>query len=196
MKQLNDYVMVIDDALDQAIIESLMDEYKNSGDWLTYKKGAGGGKKEPSTSILISHPKIIGKSAVRKQIHDDICRALASAFDQYHKKYSGTEKGFNFLPIKQLVGLRLLKYKKGQSLDTHIDKYTYPESGVEIWPAVTFSLTLNDNFSGGELNLLLGERVIKAKANQIVIFPSNFQYPHSVQPVTRGIRYALVGWFV
>lgn len=195
MNSLDDYIMTIDDMLPQALIDDLLDEYKTSNEWLSYTKGARGGK-EPATAILISHPKIIRDSARRKQIHNDIATYLGKAFDQYHARHSRRDQGLNFLDVRKLVGLRLIKYKKGQSLAPHTDKYTDPDSGLELWPAVTFTLNLNSNFSGGDLVLLDGALRFKPVANQCVLFPANFLYPHAVETVTRGIRYALVGWFI
>ncbi len=195
MKSLSDFIIIENELIPDEVINELMDEYKSSGDWLNYEKGAKGGK-EKATAILISHPKIIGSSTRRKKIHDDITKCLGSAFDRYHEKHSRREKGLNFLNVRQLVGLRLIKYKKGQSLDVHTDKYTDPDTGVQVWPAVTFTYSVNDNFGGGELELFDGECVYKAKSGQCVMFPANFLFPHGVNTVTRGIRYALVGWFV
>ena len=57
-------------------------------------------------------------------------------------------------------------------------------------------MNLNDDFSGGELELLDGDLVFKAKARQGIFFPANFLYPHAVNKITSGTRYALVGWFI
>ena len=35
---------------------------------------------------------------------------------------------------------------------------------------------------------------VEKKANRMIIWPSNFLYPHSVKPVTEGIRYSVVSW--
>lgn len=195
MKALDDYIMRIDDVLSQDMIDELLDEYKTSTEWVSYTKGAKGGK-EPAKAILISHPQVIQKSARRKKIHDDITRRLAEAFDSYHATHSRRDEGLNLLNIRQLVGLRLIKYKKGQSLNTHADKYTDPASGMELWPAVTFTISVNSNYAGGELNLLDGACKVKPKAGQCIMFPANFLFPHSVEQITQGIRYALVGWFL
>ena len=35
---------------------------------------------------------------------------------------------------------------------------------------------------------------IPVKQGSLVIWPSSFQYPHGVLPVTKGERYAVVSW--
>jgi predicted 2-oxoglutarate/Fe(II)-dependent dioxygenase YbiX len=52
---------------------------------------------------------------------------------------------------------------------------------------------LNDDYEGGELVFWESE-TIKLKAGSIMIFPSNFMYPHKVMPVTKGTRYSYVSW--
>ncbi len=195
MKSLDDYIMVIDDAIPQALVNSLLEEYQASDAWMSYEVGKSGGD-APGMHVLLSHPAVVQNSPARQKILGEIQRCIFERFDQYHKKYSRREQGVNYLPVRELVGLRLIRYKQGQSLDKHTDRYTYPNSNVQIWPVVTFTLTLNADYSGGDLDLLDGAHVYKARARQCVFFPANFLYPHAVSTVSAGTRYSLVGWFV
>ena len=36
---------------------------------------------------------------------------------------------------------------------------------------------------------------VELKTGDLVMFPSNFMYPHSVQPILSGTRYSIVCWF-
>lgn len=195
MKALDDYVMVIDDMVPQSTVDDLIGEYEKSDVWMNYLPGKSGGD-TPSTHVLISDPRVIQNSPVRQEILREIQKCLFEAFDKYHEKYSRRKQGVNYLPITKLVGLRLIRYEEGQSLDKHTDKFTDPYTQHELWPVVTFTLTLNDDYTGGELDLLDGHLVYGARSRRCVFFPANFLYPHAVYPVKSGIRYALVGWFV
>ena len=59
---------------------------------------------------------------------------------------------------------------------------------------------LNDNFDGGAFEFVSYSNEdstvtsIEAEAGSIIIFPSSME--HRVAPVTKGIRYSLVTWFV
>ena len=60
---------------------------------------------------------------------------------------------------------------------------------------ISFSILLNDNFEGGDLELYkFGDKpdTMKMKKNSILFFPSFIL--HRVTPVTSGTRKALVGW--
>lgn len=60
-------------------------------------------------------------------------------------------------------------------------------------PTLTILGGLNDDYEGGELILWESEKV-ELKAGQVMIFPSNFMYPHKVVEVTKGTRYSYVSW--
>jgi PKHD-type hydroxylase len=75
---------------------------------------------------------------------------------------------------------------------------THTDSGLKgkggMCRKLSFSILLNDSFEGGDLimnNFAAGHNV-EIQKNQIVFFPSFM--PHSVTPVTSGIRKSLVGW--
>jgi predicted 2-oxoglutarate/Fe(II)-dependent dioxygenase YbiX len=57
---------------------------------------------------------------------------------------------------------------------------------------LTFDLFLNDDFEGGELQLLHDE-VLAVKKGKLLAFPSFL--PHKVTAVTSGVRYVIFGWF-
>ena len=57
---------------------------------------------------------------------------------------------------------------------------------------------INDDYEGGELAFKYpkSDEILKVekKKNRLIIFPSNFLYPHTVLPVTKGERYSVVAW--
>ena len=59
-------------------------------------------------------------------------------------------------------------------------------------------MNLNDEYEGGDLvfrdqkNLEI--KRLKLTAGSIIFFPSNFMYPHSIEPITKGTRYSIVAW--
>jgi len=57
---------------------------------------------------------------------------------------------------------------------------------------LSFSLTLNNDFKGGEFQLLHNETV-ETKMGKLLVFPSFL--PHCVSPVISGSRFVIFGWF-
>ena len=56
---------------------------------------------------------------------------------------------------------------------------------------LSMSIVLNSDFEGGDFEI---DEVLKLEEGSIVVFPSFIH--HRVAPVTKGIRYSLVTWFV
>jgi len=57
---------------------------------------------------------------------------------------------------------------------------------------------LKNEYEGGDL-IFTDQKNIEIKKfkldkGSIVFFPSNFMYPHSIQPITKGTRYSIVAW--
>jgi predicted 2-oxoglutarate/Fe(II)-dependent dioxygenase YbiX len=60
-------------------------------------------------------------------------------------------------------------------------------------PTLSIVGFLNDDYEGGEF-IMFDDMEIKLKQGDVLIFPSNFLYPHKVNPVTKGIRDSFVSW--
>ena len=82
--------------------------------------------------------------------------------------------------------IHLHEYMEGNLFVKHRDVY-YPNQVLNI------GVCLNDDYEGGEL-MMFGDHRIHLPAGAVVVFPSNFMYPHEVKPVKSGIRYSYVSW--
>jgi PKHD-type hydroxylase len=79
--------------------------------------------------------------------------------------------------------------------DIHCDT-VYARSSNGFMRKLSFSILLNDpeDFEGGELlfHTTTNPFKVELKKNDMILFPS--YVPHSVSPVTSGVRKTLVGW--
>lgn len=60
-------------------------------------------------------------------------------------------------------------------------------------PILSIIGALNNNYCGGEL-VMFEDQTIELDAGDVIIFPSNFLYPHKIKPITSGVRYSFVSW--
>ncbi len=86
----------------------------------------------------------------------------------------------------------ILKYEVGGKYEIHIDHFTTTTRSLSV------IINLNDNYKGGHLVFTdqkdMEVKRIKLQKNSIVFFPSNFLYPHAIEPILKGTRYSIVEW--
>jgi predicted 2-oxoglutarate/Fe(II)-dependent dioxygenase YbiX len=87
------------------------------------------------------------------------------------------------------VQLILLRYKEGGHYKYHCD------SGPDFYRTVSFLIYINpSDYDGGETSFKFLDIKVKPDSPKIVFFPSSFMYTHAALPVTKGTKYAIVGW--
>ena len=86
------------------------------------------------------------------------------------------------------------RYSETHGMDLHCDHihsiFDGEKKGV---PILTVTTILNNDFEGGEFTIF-DEEILPLNKGDIVVFPSNFLFPHKVNPVTAGVRYSAVFW--
>jgi len=93
---------------------------------------------------------------------------------------------------KSIFDIEILKYENTGFYTWHVDHFaTIPRT-------MSCILLLNNDYEGGNLCFRnpdgSGEWEVEVKPNRMIIWPSNFLYPHTVKPVTKGKRYSVVAW--
>ena len=92
--------------------------------------------------------------------------------------------------------LAVLRYKDNQKYGWHTDAPIVERKAGNIDASrrlISCVLYLNHNFVGGETEML-GRKYLPEKG-KVLIFPSNWNYPHRALPVTEGTKYAVVTWY-
>ena len=93
---------------------------------------------------------------------------------------------------KKIFDIEILKYENTGFYTWHVDHF----AGVPR--TMSCILFLNNDYEGGNLCFRnpdgSGEWEVEVKPNRMIIWPSNFLYPHTVKPVTKGKRYSVVAW--
>lgn len=115
-----------------------------------------------------------------QQIWQDCYDVKAPAVQDYANKH----RLYDFL--RYWEAFNFVKYGPGQHFQEHHDHgYSYN---------CTVSLVgyINDDYEGGELYFSKQNLMIKPKAGDLYIFPSNYMYPHRAMPVHSGIKYSIV----
>ena len=86
------------------------------------------------------------------------------------------------------------RYVPGTNMKEHCDHiHDLFDGNTRGVPILTIVCALNDNYQGGEF-VLFQDEPYKLDKGDIIMFPSNFLYPHRVDTVTDGIRYSYASW--
>jgi len=116
---------------------------------------------------------------------------LYKFFSDYIEEYKKDLNIFE-IPLVGISDISALKYE-------NTGFYTYHSDHCASIPrTLSCIFMLNDDYRGGELCFAdptgKNEHCIKPESNKLIIWPSNFMYPHTVKPVTKGRRYSVVSW--
>jgi predicted 2-oxoglutarate/Fe(II)-dependent dioxygenase YbiX len=184
--RLQDYIIVVENAISNSLCDSILEEFKNEEEWV--KTSVGGGrideKIRTAETIVISYPYVIEKNLkVRQNLDKYVFISAGLAIRKYNEK-------FPLAKIEEDSGYELLRYKENQFYIQHTDSFKARPR------AVSCSFALNDNYEGGEFAFFDRELKYKLKKGSCIMFPSNFMYPHEIMPVTKGTRYSVITWFI
>jgi hypothetical protein len=186
--KLDNYVKKYESFLEKEFCNSIVDEIKqnknnfekhNFFDPKTLELNKKSGDEEPSINYLYNNEKT-----------DIIMKKLWHGIKQYLKD-------INIPQIKSWNAYSYVRYNiydKKEKMADHIDHIQSLFDGSKRGiPFLSIVGILNDNYKGGEF-IMFGNKEIKLKQGDLLIFPSIFLYPHRVNPVKKGIRYSFVSW--
>ena len=108
------------------------------------------------------------------------------------RKQRNPKAKFSKMDSCKINQIDLLKYSVGGKYEIHTDHYTNAPRHLSI------IINLNNTYEGGHLIFTdqKNKEIKRLKLNKgsTIFFPSNFMYPHSIQPITKGTRYSIVRW--
>jgi len=106
-------------------------------------------------------------------------------------------KDLNFSWYDRWAGftnIRFNRYSEQTNMKLHCDHiHTMFDGTIKGVPILSIVGLLNDDFEGGDF-IMWEDTKIELEAGDILLFPSNFLYPHKVLDVIKGKRYSFVSW--
>jgi hypothetical protein len=127
------------------------------------------------------------------ELHKILENFIIESGKKYIQKYTYLgQKTYQIM--NQFHSIRFNRYKPGQIMRQHHDHiYNIFDGKRKGIPVLSFILNLNNDYEGGDL-FFWKDTIVKLGRGDIVMFPSNFLFPHGVTEVTRGKRYSAVTW--
>ena len=131
------------------------------------------------------------------ELHKVLKTFVIQAGKKYNKEYS-----YKHSSSKRRIGqimhsyspIRFNRYSSGQIMRQHHDHINSIFDGkLKGIPVLSFIFNFNDDYEGSDL-FFWKDTVVKLGKGDIVMFPSNFLFPHGVTESTKGKRYSAVCW--
>jgi len=190
-KSLNDYIQIYDDVLRK---ESLNNFIKVCNNKKEFEQARIVGTEENPNKVDKKIRNVLafslGNMGVESRTDIYWANYFAFQFTKYLKKYAEDIQMEN--SNESITFMQLLKYENCGHYNFHVD---HGRKAPRTFSCIFF---VNDNYKGGELTFKYPgstkEINIEKKSNRLIIWPSNFLYPHAVKPVTEGVRYSVVAW--
>ena len=123
------------------------------------------------------------------QQHNILAPYIRTALDSYEATYNKLDGSLS----ESISVIRFNKYTSGTIMREHYDHIKSLFDGkIRGIPVLSIIGNLNKEYEGGDL--YIRDKKIQLTTGDILIFPSNFMYPHKVIELTQGTRYSFVSW--
>jgi len=185
-KLIKDYVKVYNDFLDKETCDVTIKSLENN-DWSKHHFYDTRADNQISfeNDLSVTMPKDSLQDIIHNKIWFAIERYILHDFAEFKDHFNGWE-GYS--------QVRFNRYDEETEMRFHCDHisslFTGERRGIPVLSVVG---VLNDDYEGGEF-IMWRDTKIELPAGSIMIFPSNFLYPHEVTRVTKGSRYSYVSW--
>ena len=169
-------ISIIKNAVDDKFIQSIIDVGKNQ----KLEEARIGGESNTSNNIRSTKISWIMDKTILLTLKDKMLEINKS-------------KNWNY-DVTDMFPFQYSVYHENDHYDWHVDTGSAYLKQKER--KISFSLILNDNYEGGELEFKNSDENISLDLNKgdMVTFPSFLE--HRVKPVLNGTRISLVGWML
>lgn len=175
------YENFIDKKLCLTILNELKKEKWNGHRWSNYEKLDNIRNNDGSVCVYYSS----AQHELQNRLWFAVEKYIIKDFKSFEKWWDGWN-GY--------TTIRFNKYDKQTEMDIHCDHiHSMFDGQIKGIPTLSIVGCLNDNYDGGDFIMWEKEK-INLKQGSVLIFPSNFMFPHRVNPIKKGTRYSFVSW--
>lgn len=118
---------------------------------------------------------------------------IVKALEDYQEKHNVSGEKTEGPWLSKISSIRFNRYTVGTKMKEHYDHiHSIFDGKMKGVPIVSIVANLNSDYEGCEF--YCRREKIELKTGDILLFPSNFMYPHEVKEATKGTRYSFVSW--
>lgn len=192
-KQIEDYILVqnlLSGPFCSELVHALESANWQKASWYSYRSDATVHKAE-------EEPEMLRASRVQQErLNPFVIKALenyqdACGWSGLGRKGENSSLGERW--ITRISVIRFNRYPVGTRMRQHYDHiqsiFDGQNKGI---PIVSVVGNLNEDYVGSEF--YCRDIEIPLRTGDVLIFPSNFMFPHAVAPTEEGVRYSFVAW--
>ncbi len=165
--------------------DELIDELKKSGniEWLISMISMQGealqreqSRKSKNARIFSDSKEVSRMVTLRQKLAISIIPMLNDYCNTFNASYYWIES------------LEFLKYDTTDFFHEHNDL------GQGLTRRISLVFYPNDDYVGGEIEFINHGLKVKPKANQLIMFPSDYEYIHKVHEITEGVKFSVASF--
>jgi len=183
---LDNYVLKLSNFIDKKTCEEILKEIKK----LKWEEHFFYDVKE-NKNINVSGEKELEFAYTKSMNTEILMKKIWEALNEYVVKKHNFKW---FLGWKGYSYVKFNKYSKNKEMALHCDHIhsLFPGEPKGI-PILSIVGVLNENYTGGDF-IMFKNKKIKLLQGDVIVFPSNFLFPHKVTEVKSGERFSFVSW--
>jgi predicted 2-oxoglutarate/Fe(II)-dependent dioxygenase YbiX len=180
---MNDYILEIKKVIPKVLCQKIIRYFDHDYDDASTVGGLNKNIRNCLTKSLLE-PKTFGEKICSNAVKEKVFECVS----HYKKQYG--------VHITRISQLDLLKYEANSFDAGYKFHEDFGDKATERH--LSISICLNNEYYGGEFvfNINKQELTYPQNIGDAIVFPSNFMFPHQVNKVTKGTRYALIGWVI
>ncbi len=184
---LKQFITLSENALDAKFCDQIIAEFSGADEWQQTRVG---GLAEVDRSVrnvdvidFSSRGVMHRNESVRGAFEQKLLMATMKAVREYQTIFPDCR-------IVEGRGFELLRYQPGGFYRRHTDSFAREPRSLSC------SFALNDDFVGGDWSFFGGEYTFSPPKGSVILFPSNFLFPHEILQISKGTRYTIVTWMI
>lgn len=182
-KDLQSYVKVYNNFFDKEFCQETIDQLKSAEFHMhQFYNSQNNTTESYEKELSVSWSNIPNKDLITTNIWNGINQYIGGLGFTWNNGWVG------YSPV------RFNKYDVNTQMAEHCDHihdmFDGQRKGIPILSIVG---VMNEDYQGGEF-IMWQDTEIELHTGDLMIFPSNFLYPHKVQEISQGTRYSVVSW--
>lgn len=174
-------VTQIKEGLEYLSINEFIEAQRQAGNYLEHMSYG------PDGLPVVNH-KARNSLRIAPDMRIDLTVAIEQVIQQYWKDNFEQREGNTLICTQS----EFFYYPPGIGILLHTDDHVMTSTGAlvgeDLYRGITSLLYLNDDYEGGEIEFPNQNLTLKPKPGTLVVFPSNRNFPHRVNPILSGHR--------